>query len=50
MEQFKSESIIDFFDTYKTDKDCLEYLSKIKWQDGFRLPNKYVTNLLKPLF
>ncbi len=35
MKQFKSESIIDFFDTYKTDKDCLEYLAKIKWQDGF---------------
>lgn len=36
MEKFKSESIIDFFDTYKTDKDCLFYLAKIKWQDGFK--------------
>jgi transposase-like protein len=36
MENFKSESIIDFFDTYKTDKDCLFYLAKIKWQDGFK--------------
>lgn len=36
MEQFKSESIIDFFDTYKTDKDCLLYLSKIKWKEGFK--------------
>lgn len=35
METFKSESIIDFFDTYKTDMDCLEYLAKIKWQSGF---------------
>lgn len=35
MEPFKSESIIDFFDTYKTDKDCLKYLATIKWQDGF---------------
>ena len=35
MEKFKSESIIDFFDTYKTDKDCLLYLAKIKWTDGF---------------
>lgn len=36
MEKFKSESIIDFFDTYKTDKDCMLYLSKIKWRDGFK--------------
>ncbi len=36
MKNFKSESIIDFFDTYKTDKDCLLYLSRIKWQDGFK--------------
>lgn len=35
MESFKSESIIDFFDTYKTDFDCLRYLATIKWQDGF---------------
>ena len=35
MEPFKSESIIDFFDRYKTDKDCLEYLASIKWRDGF---------------
>ena len=36
MESFKSESIVDFFDTYKTDKDCLAYLAKIKWQDCFQ--------------
>ena len=35
MESFKSESIIDFFDRYKTDLDCLEYLATIKWRDGF---------------
>lgn len=35
MDKFKSESIIDFFDTYKTDMDCLNYLASIKWQDGF---------------
>ena len=35
MESFKSESILDFFDTYKTDLDCLGYLAKIKWQEGF---------------
>lgn len=35
MDKFKSESIIDFFDTYKTDKDCMLYLSKLKWKEGF---------------
>ena len=35
MDQFKNESTIDFFDRYKTDKDCLAYLANIKWQDGF---------------
>ena len=36
METFKGESIIDFFDTFKTDLDCLEYLASIKWKDGFK--------------
>lgn len=36
MEIFKSESIIDFFDKYQTDLDCLAYLSNIKWKDGFQ--------------
>lgn len=36
MEQFKSESIIDFFDTFKTDEDCLVYLANIKWNDGYK--------------
>jgi len=35
MESFKSESIVDFFDTYTTNLDCLDYLSKIKWRDGY---------------
>ena len=35
MESFKSESIIDFFNTYTTDLDCLDYLSRIKWHDGY---------------
>ena len=35
MDSFKSESIVDFFDTYTTNLDCLEYLSRIKWQDGY---------------
>jgi|AntRauTorckE5430_2_1112549.scaffolds.fasta_scaffold23727_4 hypothetical protein len=28
MESFKSERIVDFFDTYETNFDCLDYLSK----------------------
>ncbi|OCB74519.1 IS1595-like element ISFlsp4 family transposase [Flavobacterium crassostreae] len=36
MESFKGESIIDFFDTFKTDLTCLEYLASIKWKDGFK--------------
>ena len=36
MESFKGESIVDFFDTFKTDLDCLEYLASIKWKGDFR--------------
>ena len=36
MERFKSESIVDFFDTFKTDEDCLLYLAGIKWSDGYK--------------
>jgi hypothetical protein len=36
MEKFKGEGIIEFFDTFKTDLDCLEYLASIKWKDGFK--------------
>ena len=35
MNKFKGESIIDFFEKFKTDHDCLEYLASIKWKDGF---------------
>ncbi len=41
MEKFKSESIIDFFDTYKTDKDCMLYLSKIRKSNYARDCNLY---------
>jgi len=37
MESFKGENIIDFFDTFKTDLACLEYLASIKWKDDFKL-------------
>lgn len=36
MEKFTGESIIEFFDTYKNDLDCLEYLAMIKWESGFK--------------
>ena len=36
MEIFKGESIIDFLDTFKTDKDCLKYLADTKWSEGFK--------------
>ena len=36
MESFKGESIIDFFDTFQTDLDCLEYLASIKWKGDFK--------------
>ena len=35
MEIFKGESIITFFDRFKTDFDCLEYLATKKWELGF---------------
>ncbi len=36
MEIFKSESIVDFFDTFQTDYDCLNYLAQKKWENGFK--------------
>jgi len=36
MKKFKNDNIIEFFNTFKTDKDCLEYIASIKWKDGFK--------------
>lgn len=36
MASFQGENIIDFFDTYKTDLDCLKYLASVKWTGTFR--------------
>jgi transposase-like protein len=36
MEKFQSESIIEFFDKFKTDLDCLEYLASIKWKNDYK--------------
>ena len=45
MESFKGESIINFFDTFKTDLDCLEYLAAIKWKGNFDVQNVITINL-----
>lgn len=35
MEKFTGQGLMEYFDKFKTDLDCLEYLSHIKWEDGF---------------
>jgi transcription elongation factor Elf1 len=35
MDIFKGQNLLEFSDRFKTDEDCKEYLSKIKWNDGF---------------
>lgn len=35
MEKFMGENILNFTDKFKNDLDCLEYLSSIKWKNGF---------------
>lgn len=35
MDKHTGQGIIEYFDKFKTDLDCLEYLSKIKWEKGF---------------
>lgn len=36
MEKHTGQGIIEYFDTFKTDLDCLAYLAKIKWEKGFK--------------
>ena len=36
MEQFVGQGIIEYFDTFKTDLDCLKYLANRKWENGFK--------------
>lgn len=38
MEQFKGQGIVEYFDRFKTDLDCLSYLAEIKWKDGYKCP------------
>lgn len=28
----------DFIEWFKTEEDCINYLTKIRWQDGFKCP------------
>ena len=36
MEQFRGQGIVEYFDRFKTDRDCLVYLSEIKWKEGYK--------------
>ena len=35
MDKYTGQGIIEYFDRFKTDLDCLAYLSNIKWSQGF---------------
>ena len=36
MDIFKGQNLIEFSERFKTDMDCKEYLSGIKWEEGFK--------------
>ena len=36
MDIFKGQNLLEFSDGFKTDLDCKEYLSVIKWKDSFK--------------
>ena len=36
MNLFKGQNLIEFTERFKTDSDCLEYLSYLKWSEGFK--------------
>lgn len=36
MELFQGQNILEFAERFKTDQDCKEYLSEIKWKDEFK--------------
>jgi len=36
MKNFTGESVIDFFDKFQSDADCLEYLVSKKWVSGYK--------------
>jgi len=35
MNIFKGQNLIEFAERFKTDEDCKEYLSILKWEDGY---------------
>ncbi|MBU0694997.1 MAG: IS1595 family transposase [Bacteroidetes bacterium] len=35
MDIFKGQNLLEFSDRFKTDEDCKEYLSTIKWETGY---------------
>jgi len=35
MKLFQGQNLLEFADRFKTDEDCMEYLSHFKWEDGF---------------
>ncbi len=35
MNIFKGQNLLEFAERFKTDLDCKEYLTQIKWQDGY---------------
>ena len=35
MEIFKGQNLVEFTERFKTDQDCREYLSNIKWAEGY---------------
>ena len=36
MDLFKGQNLLEFIEHFKTDSDCMEYLSKIKWSDSYK--------------
>jgi len=36
MEIFRGQNLIEFTERFKTDEDCLMYLSEIKWANGYK--------------
>ena len=36
---FKGYNIMKFCKTFNTDNDCFNYLTDIKWENGFTCPN-----------
>ncbi|VAX26515.1 hypothetical protein MNBD_IGNAVI01-1503, partial [hydrothermal vent metagenome] len=35
MELFKGQNLLEFTERFQTDNNCKEYLSHIKWEEGF---------------